>query len=118
MYKAEPGTAKVAQIVSNEPDVAVGSPLVKRENGHGLLPQSTGTILVPEQIANFMSALPRKESYNGSLVLIILGPLLQNSELLSVIFNMPIPQLQTPVYVPAPVGFSDKPQQRKRGRYD
>jgi hypothetical protein len=109
----------VAQIVSKESDagvVPVGSPIMKRDNGGSLIPPSTGTILVPEQIANLMAALPRKETYNGNPCR-NLGPLLQNSELLAVIFNMPIPQLQTPVYVPAPAGFSEKPQ-RKRGRYD
>ena len=36
---------------------------------------------------------------------LFLGPMLNNAELLAIIFKMDIPQLKTPKYVPAPPGF-------------
>lgn len=105
LYKPEPATARVCQVVEVGGNGAAGSatsaalpPSTFSKNAHtsGELPVSS-TILVPEQIADFMARLPRKESYTG--------PILNAPEILALIFAMPIPPLKTPRYVPAPSGF-------------
>ena len=88
-YKPEPGNAKVCQVVEksastngSKDDDIMGTKTTVPSNGpasgsgksdqhHGHQPGST--ILVPEQIADFMARLPRKESYTGIAIRTILS---------------------------------------------
>lgn len=113
VYKPEAGQAKGAPVISSTDNPGQ---LEEKMNTSSIF---TGTILVPEQIATFMAALPRKEGYNG-ISRLILGPVINTVELLAVIFKMPIPVLKTPKYVPAPLGYAVERNagRAKRGRWD
>lgn len=82
LYKPEPGQAKLFSVVTLENEksnsaVSNGaSQGVKREfpatSGNGPSSSSSSSvIMVPEQIADFMAALPKKELYNGTLSVVV-----------------------------------------------
>ena len=74
-YKPEPGMAKVCDIVelaadsTTKIDNSVGPIKGTTSSSHApvKVAESTSTMLVPEQIAEFMAKLPKKESYTGKV---------------------------------------------------
>lgn len=82
-----------------KPEAGQGKSIAINDLGGSGESSVVGTILIPEQLANFMTLLPRKESYNGKIINLV--------ELISVVLRIPLPQLATPKYVPAPAGKSD-----------